>query len=267
MKRFEEVSINFEWKKAKQFSLLQLLLAFMLPSLFAYGGFHVILPMLVKNEIPILIAWSIIASGMLTLLVVLAFIFLKSEAKQLNISLTSRMCLKPISKKQWIISLSIMIVGLIVAGLTSQLVIPFANLIGLEIPNYMPFFLNPAINPAQTDSALLSPNFPLEGQYMVLVLMAITLMLNILAEELYFRSWILPKLSKYGNMSWVINGTLFALYHTFQFWLFPTILVGSLIWAFVIFYTKSIFPALVGHLIGNFLFTLLGFSMLIFGVI
>ncbi|MBT5072489.1 MAG: CPBP family intramembrane metalloprotease, partial [Kordiimonadaceae bacterium] len=45
---------------------------------------------------------------------------------------------------------------------------------------------------------------------------AMTLFLNILTEEFYFRAYLLPKLSKYGNLSWVINGGLFALYHSFQ---------------------------------------------------
>jgi membrane protease YdiL (CAAX protease family) len=56
----------------------------------------------------------------------------------------------------------------------------------------------------------------------------------------------------YGGKSWVINATLFAFYHSFQLWLLPTILVGSLVWAFVIYTSKSIWPALAGHFVGNF---------------
>ena len=259
------ISNNFEWDKTKQFSAIQLLLAFAIPSIFAYIGFRIVLPILVGNGIPILFAWPSVASVMLLILVTAAIIFLKSEAKHLNISLVSRMCLKKISLKQWLGSLVILVVGIIMAALAANLVQPFINLTGLEIPNYMPFFLNPSINPMETDSSIISPGFPIKGQVILLPLMATTLVLNILAEELYFRSWILPKLSKYGNTSWVINGTLFAFYHIFQFWLFPTILIGSLIWAFVIYKTKSIWPALAGHFVGNFLFGMMGVLMLILG--
>ena len=68
----------------------------------------------------------------------------------------------------------------------------------------------------------------------------LTRILNILAEEFYFRAWMLPKLAKYGRGSWVINGTMFALYHTFQLWLFPALIVGSLIFAFVFYWTRSV---------------------------
>lgn len=95
--------------------------------------------------------------------------------------------------------------------------------------------------------------------------MAITILLNILAEELYFRAWLLPKMSKYGNISWVINGTLFALYHSYQLWLLPTILVASLLMAFIIFKSKSIWLTLAAHFVGNFLFTILGILMLVMG--
>lgn len=259
------VSNNFEWGKAKQFSSVKLILAFAIPSLIAYIGFHVILPVLVENGIPILIAWPSVASVMLFILVAVALIFLKSEARRLDISLVSRMCLKKISLIQWVLYSVVMVVGLFIATSAAMLIVPFMNLTGVEIPSYMPFFLNPSINPSETDPSVLSPGLPIKGQFTLILLMGITLVLNILAEELYFRSWILPKLSQYGNLSWVINGIMFAFYHSFQFWLFPTILTGSLIWAFVIFKTKSIWPALAGHFVGNFLFGVLGISMLVLG--
>ncbi len=135
----------------------------------------------------------------------------------------------------------------------------------ITIPEYTPFFQNPTINPAIADPSVISPGLPLKGQYVLIPLMTITLLLNIIAEELYFRAWILPKLSKYGAFSWVINAVLFAFYHTFQLWLLPVILVGSLIWALVIYQSKSIWPALAGHLVGNLIFSMLGMIMMILG--
>jgi len=137
------------------------------------------------------------------------------------------------------------------------------NAVRLSIPGYMPFFLNPAINPTAVDMSILSPGLPLHANYALLPLIGITLLLNILAEELYFRAWMLPKLSQFGVWGWVMNGIFFALYHTFQIWLLPILLVGSLFFAFVFYRSKSIWPSLVAHLIGNFLFSILAILMLI----
>lgn len=126
------------------------------------------------------------------------------------------MCLKKLSIKQWLSYIVILIIGFAFAAIAVRLVEPLMKVTGLTIPDYMPFFLNPTINPSDTDPSVLSPGLPLKGQFVLIPLMAITLLLNIMAEELYFRAWILPKLSKYGSIGWVINAVLFAFYHSFQ---------------------------------------------------
>ena len=78
MKRRKQTmtSNNFNWEKAKQLSVIQLLLVFALPSVFAFVGFRLVLPMLVKSGTPVLIAWPSVASVMLLGLVIVAFILL-----------------------------------------------------------------------------------------------------------------------------------------------------------------------------------------------
>ena len=63
---------RFKWEKSKQLSVLQLLLATFLPSGFAYVGFRVVLPALVKNGTPVLVGWPAVASIMLFVFVLLA---------------------------------------------------------------------------------------------------------------------------------------------------------------------------------------------------
>lgn len=253
----------FDWRKAPQMSIIQLLLATFIPSAIAFIGFHLILPVLVTNGWPVLIAWPLVASVMLSALVIAAIVLLYREAKSLKISFWARLCLKALSPKEWAISIAIMVVALFLSTITQTLVPPAMKALELTIPDYMPFFLNPAIDPLATDPAILSPGLQLSGAYGLLPLIGITLLLNILTEELYFRAWMLPKLSKYGNWGWVANGILFALYHTFQLWLLPTLLVMSLAVAFVFYRSKSLWPPLAIHLIGNFLLSILGVLMLV----
>jgi membrane protease YdiL (CAAX protease family) len=219
---------NFEWKNSKQLSVIQFLLATFLPSGFAYIGFRVVLPNMVKNGTPILV-----------------------EANQLGISLRERMCFKRLSGKEWGIAIGLLALAFVLAMGVQGVVPVFMDALGLSTPEYMPFFLNPEINPAEADPADLSPGYDLGGKYIVLILFAIALFFNILTEELYFRAWMLPKLSKYGSWGWVINGVLFAFYHSFQIWLLPLLLVSSLSFAFVFYKTKSIWPIFAIHLLLN----------------
>ena len=208
---------TFNWQNTKQLSILQIIFAFLIPSAIAFTGFRYVLPKLVEGGIPSIIAWPAIASIMLFGFVLVAVFFLNKEAKELNISFRERACLQPLSLKQWKVNgwiFSLVLIFTIV--ISNKASIEFTHIPGLSVPDYFPFFLNPAIDPMNTDVALLTPGFILKGASWLIPLIAMTLFLNILTEEFYFRAYLLPKLSKYGNLSWVINGGLFALYHSFQ---------------------------------------------------
>ena len=256
---------NFDWKNLKQLNTLQILLAFFLPGGFAFFGFRFLLPWTVDNGYPKVLMWNIIASFMLLVFVIVGFLLIKKEAKANNISIGERLLLKKLGAKQWLICLGIMIVGLILSLAVRPSVEFFKELPGLSIPDYMPFWLNPSIDPLNTDMEILSPNYPLKGNYLIVLIMSFCLLLNILAEEIYFRGWLLPKMQNLGKWSWIINGLLFALYHSFQLWLFPMILVLSLATTLTLYISKSILPALLTHIVANFLLSILGIIALVFG--
>jgi membrane protease YdiL (CAAX protease family) len=256
---------TFYWEQTRQLSVIQLLLSVFIPSGIAFVGFHVALPAFVRNGVPVLIAWPSIAGVMLFVLVLVAFFLLRQEAKTMGISLWARMCLKRLSFKEWGIYLTIAIVGLLIIAGIQEVIPVILKAIDFTIPDYMPFFLNPGINPTNTTMDVLSPGLPLKGNYGLLPLIGITLLLNILTEELYFRAWMLPKLSRYGTWGWVINGILFALYHTFQIWLLPVLVAASLLFSYICYRSRSILPSMAAHLIGNFMLSILGIVMLIAG--
>ncbi len=255
---------TFEWSKTKQLSILQILLAFFLPSTFAFVGFRLVLPWLVDNGYPKILIWGLLASFMLLIFVIVGILLIKSESKKLNISFSERLCLKKIPVKQWFICLGIMILGIIISFTLTPLIESFINITGLKIPDYMPFWLDPSIDPMVTDMEILSPGYPIKGNYLLVAFMAITLLLNILAEEIYFRAWLLPKMQSLGKWTWVANGVLFALYHTFQLWLFPMLVVVSLTTALVVYLSKSLWPAFVMHIVANFLIAIVGILILVF---
>ncbi len=256
---------EFDWHSVKQLSPAQVFLAFFLPSIFAYTGFRLVLPSLVELGFPKVMMWPAVASVMLLLFTLIGLYLNKKEAKELGVGLKERLCLKRISKKAWALSIGILFLGLIMS-IVAQTTIPlFMKVTGLSIPDYMPFWLDPSINPMQTDMEILSPGYPIKGNVGLVVLMGITLLLNIFAEEVYFRAWLLPKMQKFGKLSWIVNGLLFALYHSFQLWLFPMLATLSLATTLSVYLSKSLWPAFTIHLIANFLLSILGILALVFG--
>ena len=256
---------SFGWSKLKQLNVSQILLAFFLPSGIAFFGFRFILPKLVALGYPKVLMWGIVALVMLLILTIAGLLLIKNDAKAADISIGERLLIKRIGIKQWLICLGIMIVGIVLSVVLAPTVEFFEKLPGLSIPDYMPFWLNPSIDPMNTDMEILSPNYPLQGNYLVLGVMSLAFLLNILAEEIYFRGWLLPKMQNLGKWSWVVNGSLFALYHTFQLWLFPMIFVVSLATTLTVYLSKSILPAFVTHIVANFLMAIVGILALVLG--
>ncbi len=242
---------TFNWNNAKQLTILQLILATFIPSGVAFFGFHYLLPKAVNMGFPILISYAIIASSLLSVFLIFSFILNKKEARDLNITLLSRLCLKRLTLKNVIISILIITVILIFSMSMNPINVLLVDVFNIDTPTYLPFFLNPNIDPATAEPMVLSSGVDLSGNWLLLILLSVTLILNILTEEIYFRAWMLPKLSRFGKFSWLINGVLFASYHTFQLWLFPVILVASLGFAFVTYKMKSIIPPFIAHILLN----------------
>jgi membrane protease YdiL (CAAX protease family) len=244
-------NLQFEWQSVRQFNSPHLFAAFAIPSVIAFVGFHFILPAIYASGVPAIVAWPTIASTMLLGFAFAAVLLMKREADALGVSLKARMCLKPLSWRQWGFAIGVLLIGVVAAaglGSASQF---WSNITGLHAPAYFPFFLDPSIDPMSTSSSEVTPGFELKGAYWLIGLMLITLGLNILVEELYFRAWLLPKMQFLGGASWVVNGFGFAFYHTFQLWLLPQILPLSLFMAFVVYKTRSIWPAFAIHLVVN----------------
>lgn len=259
------MKLTFNWSETKQLKPLEILLAFILPSSFAFFGFRMVLPWLVNSGYPKVLMWGVVASIMLFIFAVIGFFLIHKEAIKLNISLKERLLIKKVPKKQWLICLGVMIVGILLAQAISPFINNFIELTGLSIPNYMPFWLDPSINPMETDVEILSPNYSIKNNYVIVIVMTITLILNILVEEIYFRAWLLPKMQYLGRWSWVANGLLFALYHTFQLWLLPMLVIISLSITFTVYLSKSILPAFTIHFIANFILSIIGILALVFG--
>jgi len=189
-------------------SVVGMLLATFIPSGVAFSGFHVAAPALVAAGMPSLYAWYFVALVALASFVIAGRVLLVYEARALGVSIKERFCSARVSAQMWLAAGAVLIVAIALSFAAKPLVQPFMRLFGLHVPTYSPFFLNPSVvvSPATADS--IAPGVVMKGNYGLLGLQAVTLLFNISAEELYFRAWMLPKLSRYGRASWVIGGLL-----------------------------------------------------------
>jgi membrane protease YdiL (CAAX protease family) len=80
------------------------------------------------------------------------------------------------------------------------------------------------------------------------------------AEELYFRGHLLPRLERYGAWAPVISTALFAVYHFFSPWRYPAIVIGFMPITWAAWRNRSIYISLASHMTINLVTVLLLFA-------
>ena len=70
-------------------------------------------------------------------------------------------------------------------------------------------------------------------------------------EELYFRGYLLPRLSRYGSWAPVMNGVLFTLYHFFTPWAFVERVIMVIPMAWLVQKKRNIYITIIAHLLVN----------------
>jgi len=74
-----------------------------------------------------------------------------------------------------------------------------------------------------------------------------------ITEELYFRGYLLPRISRFDMLAPVINGVFHSLYHFWMPWQVPGWILALLPAAFVVWWKRSIYLSMIIHVTGNVL--------------
>jgi uncharacterized protein len=102
----------------------------------------------------------------------------------------------------------------------------------------------------------------------LLLTWALGLVLNAFAapvvEELYFRGYLLPRISRFGALAPVINVALFSLYHFFTPWQNVGRIVRLLPMVYAVWWKRNIRIGIVVHVLGN-LFSMLALPPVMLG--
>jgi membrane protease YdiL (CAAX protease family) len=102
---------------------------------------------------------------------------------------------------------------------------------------------------------------PLAGAWWIVVYYAVVMLIvNIGGEELWWRGYVLPRQERaFGRRAWVVHGILWSAFHIFMqptLWDTARMAVTGTALAFVAQRTRSTWPGIIGHAVGNLPFFL-----------
>jgi membrane protease YdiL (CAAX protease family) len=90
------------------------------------------------------------------------------------------------------------------------------------------------------------------GKLLILLGMLTQVFFNVVGEEAWWRGYILPRQElTYGKYTWLVHGSLWTLFHLYQWWDLAALLPICLSIAYISQRSKSIWPALAMHFAFN----------------
>jgi len=70
-------------------------------------------------------------------------------------------------------------------------------------------------------------------------------------EELYFRGYLMPRISRYGKWAPLLGGLFFGLYHVWQLYGFPTVFLLGVALGYVVWWKRDIRLSISLHVFAN----------------
>lgn len=82
-------------------------------------------------------------------------------------------------------------------------------------------------------------------------------------EEMYFRGYLLPRISRLGAWAPLVNTVFFSPYHFFTPWLNVGRIIGLLPMVYAAWWKRSIYVSMAVHVLGNVISMLLLLAVLL----
>jgi len=189
-------------------------------------------------------------------LIVISIIIL-IKWKKSQIPFTQFFRIGKLNKKQVLIVIGIFVLSQSLEIILSATRLPLSQLSFFAVPEHMPEIFLPNFEPEIPLKSFME--MTLKNNPLVLLYWALWLFLNIGTEEFLWRGYLLPRMEKkYGKYAWLINGLLWNLsIHFFMRWSFISLMPISLLLPYICQKTKSIWPGIIIHGLGNALFYIL----------
>lgn len=154
---------------------------------------------------------------------------------------------EPLPPKKFI---GLFVLTFVWAFLVNMLMFPVTAFLSENIFSWMPdvFFSN---DPAILET-LDFTQYSQTNLMIVLLLAILGIGIGVpIVEELYFRGYLMSRISRFSIWSSVITVALWALYHFWAPWSFLGYLLAFIPLAFVVLKTKNLYIAILGHMLAN----------------
>ncbi len=235
----EMISYATSTTNSEQHSLPRSIALHLLPGILTGAGLFLLAPITQRNGLP-----SLWAHGIADLIIILPIIFgiLYSQGYKKNgrWSLNGIVLYRErIPLRQYLILVPIVFFS---AGIV-RLFAPVSSFIFDSLFSWWPAMYNLSYDlrgysPSIITTTLLF-NFLMIG------------LLVPIAEELYFRGYLLPRLSRFGFWAVPIHTTLFALFHIWTPWMVVARAIGVIPFAFVAQRKQNIYIGMIAHILFN----------------
>ena len=224
----------------------------LLPGILTGAAFFLIVPLTQRNGLP-----SLWAHGIADLLVILPFIygflFYEGYKKNGRPSLDGVVLYREkIPWWQYLVFVPVVVASAAIFPLLA----PITNFISDNLFSWWP-----AMYELSYDLRGYSPSIIIATLLFNFVMVAL---LAPIAEEFYFRGYLLPRLSRFGFWSIPIHTTLFALFHIWTPWMVVARAIGILPFAYIVRRKRNIYIGMIAHIIFNTLDVIMA-AMLVLG--
>lgn len=246
----------------KPLSIWPALLYFGIPAAVVLIIVYVVMPFLAARGVPIFFNYLLVYATV-PMLALLAASVLAYRLEGNVISwpeFKTRFRLNKMDGKAWLWAIGLTLFMLLSVGLLSFTARWLSSFSLLAPPNYWPTELKPAA-PGGLTSASVPTEFmglSLAGNWWILLVLLVSLVIATFGEELWWRGYILPRQElAHGNRTWLVHGLLWTAFHLFAPWNLLAILPGSLALSFVAQRLKNTWPAIIAHGLANGLLVLI----------
>jgi membrane protease YdiL (CAAX protease family) len=202
--------------RIKPMPLWMAILFFGIPALVFRASVYLGMPSLLNLGVPWFGVYVICYGSVLFLMLLAAFVACRLEGFRFSWKeLRERLWLRSLNGKDWV-----WILGGFFAAVIGYLLFSFSERWIANIPSFAPpaaiAYLDPR-NPLPLSYTSFM-DIPLLGNWGMFLAIFLLLVLNILGEELWWRSYILPRQElSGGKKAWLVNGLLWSLFHVVSY--------------------------------------------------
>lgn len=237
-----------------QHSVLQSIGLHIIPGILLTAGFILLKPLVEGIGYPPILAFIL---AVLLVDIPLQLGIMYYQGKKLNGRYSLQGIVLYREKTPWLQFLIIFLAGVVLLFGLSTLAIPINGFLSQQLFSWLPdwMFMNDA---GQYEAY--SPSTLLVTFTLFLIVTGVALPW---VEELYFRGFLMPRISRFKAWTPIFSALLFALYHVWQLFDLTAVFLSGLVFAFAVWWKRDVRLGVSLHVLANVLARIMIFFLLL----